>query len=71
MCAVAGLFIIAPAGYLIILFVVYKVLMGQEVIASWSSAAIQGFLLMSILPSLAHWLSFKYCKENFGWFKKK
>lgn len=71
MCAVAGLFIIAPAGYLIILFVVYKALMGQEVIASWSSAAIQGFLLMCILPPFAHWLSYKYCKENFGWFKKK
>ncbi len=70
-CAVAGLFIIAPAGYILIIYSNYRLYISNENIFDWPKTSILGWILMAISPPLLHWLSYKYCKEKFGWFKKK
>lgn len=69
--AVAGLFLLTPIGYLLILYVLYKLISNGENITTYPPASKFGLLLMFILPPLEHWICYKYCQDNFGWFKKK
>lgn len=69
--ALAGLFILAPLGYLIQIYILYKVTLGGESLGPYTIKLKIGLIGFLILPPIMHWLSYKHCQENFGWFKKK
>ena len=70
-CAVAGLFILVPIGYLIQLYSIYLFIAKNEKIITGKIGSDIGLVLMFLIPPILHWISYKYCKESFGWFKKK
>lgn len=65
------LFIVTPIGYLIDLYLFYKCISDDLTISKLSKDAKIGLLILSIGPISVHYLSYKYAKENFGWFRSK
>jgi len=69
--AIAGLFIISPAGYLLQVYILYSAFKGEPLFYKNEKIANLGTVLMFLGPPLCHWISYKYCQQQFGWFKKK
>ena len=69
--AIFGLFIVAPVGYLIMIYLFYKIIFDGENITTYPVRAKVGLLILFLGPPLCHWVCYKYCQQEFGWFKKK
>lgn len=69
--ALVTLFITVPVGYLIDIYIIYWLSKGTENIFRWPVKTQFGLVMLFFLPPLCHWLSYRYCQENFGWFSKK
>jgi len=69
--AIAGLFIIAPAGYFLQLYIMYKIIFDGENITTYPASGKIGIFILFLGPPFYHWISYKHCQQEFGWFKKK
>lgn len=67
---VFSLFVVVPVGYVFDIYMLNGLYVEKTDISVWSAREGLGFCLLIFGPPLMHWLSYKYCQDNFGWFKK-
>lgn len=68
---VFSLFVVVPCTYILDIYMLYRMYIEKTDISIWSVRETFGFCILMFGAPIFHWLGYKYCQENFGWFRKK